>query len=88
VADDRPDRLVIAAVGRQARQLRQRDVVAPVDPGPVEPLADALDRRQLDVRALDEEHVQTLVALLGEQQAARRPAVTSRAACLLVIGLE
>ena len=88
VADDRSDGVVIAALGGEPRELGQRDVVAAVDPGPVEPLADALDRFELDVRALDEEHVQTLVALLGEQQAARRAPVTSRAAGLLVVGLE
>ena len=46
------------------------------------------DRRLVDLGALDEEHVQALVAVLGEEQVARRLAVAARAAGLLVVGLD
>jgi hypothetical protein len=53
-----------------------------------QPLRDALERLLVHGRALDEEHVQPLVARRGEQQAAGGPAVAPGAAGLLVVGLE
>src|SRR5437868_2499899 len=46
------------------------------------------EQRLVHGRALDEEYVQALVALLGEEQTARRGAVAARAAGLLVVGLH
>ncbi len=88
--DDRPD----AFPGRVATgpdlsgELADGDVVAPVEPRPPQPFGDALEHAGVEPRALDEEHVQALVALLGEQQAAGRGAVPPGSAGLLVIGLE
>ena len=43
---------------------------------------------RVELLALDEVHVQRLVAVLGQQQRTRRRAVAARAAGLLVVGLE
>ena len=97
-------RVLVAAERRhEPGQLRQRHVVARIAAlGAVEPrlhvrrlygrvaqpARNPLKGAPVDPRPLDEEHVQPLVALLGEQQAAGRQAVAPASAGLLVIGLE
>ena len=77
-----------AAVADQPGEIGQLDVVAAVHPRPHEPLGDAHERVVGELGALDEEHVQSLVTGLGQQKTPSRPAVSSGAARLLVVGLQ
>ena len=84
-AEDRPDLVVVGAGGGE---LLERQVVPPVDHVAEQPPGHLRDDVVGELAALDEEHVQALVAPLGEQQAARRAAVAARAAGLLVVRLD
>ena len=85
MADDRAHGVLLAAL---RHQLVDAHVVAPVLRARGEPVRDPVHQRVVDPGALDEEHVQPLVAALGEQERPRRPAVAARAAGLLVVGLQ
>src|SRR6266851_234586 len=83
VPDERPQLLAVAA--RDAGQLAGAEVVAPaVARVQLERRGEPREQALVDGIAFDEEDVQALVALLGEQQAPRRGAVTPGAAGLLV----
>ncbi len=90
VSDDGPNRLPGRVTVRPdiGGQLVDGDVVAPVEPGPPQPFCDPLEHARVEPRTLDEEHVEALVTLFGEQQASCRSAVSPRPAGLLVVGLE
>jgi len=88
VTDDRAGCLVRFASTRQTGEIRHREVIAAVDSSPPQPFRDTLDRALIDTSALDEEHVQALVSLLCEQQAAGRAVIAPSATSLLVVRLE
>ena len=83
VADDGAHALGLRIAGG-----RHRQVVASVDRGAQQRAGHRLERRVVDLGALDEEDVQALVAALGEEQRARRAPVAPRAPGLLVVGLD
>ena len=76
------------ALGLRIAGGRHRQVVAAVDRGAQQRAGHRLERRVVDLGALDEEDVQTLVAALREEQRARREPVAPRAPGLLVVGLD
>ena len=67
--DHRPHRVLIGTPSQEPGEVGQGHVVSPVQPRPAQPLGDAFERVLRHTGTLDEEHVQTLVTLLGEQQA-------------------
>ena len=91
VADDRPHLLGVAAEVVDAEVVRRARIAEGQRErarGARQALGHARERGVVDLGALDEEDVQPLVARLGEQQRSRRRAVASRAARLLVVGLD
>ena len=83
-----------SGVGVTSRQLEdlghlsQANVVPPINPCPAQAFGHDLERIRTNPHALDEEHVEALVALLGQEQATRWLAIAPGAARLLVIRLE
>jgi len=75
VPDHRADALVLVTRSDQPRELGQGQVVAPIKSCPPQPLGHPFKRGVVDPRALDEEDVQALVLLLGEQRAPSRLSV-------------
>src|SRR5947209_1223805 len=65
VADDRPNRLLVTARPDVGGEFADGDVVAAVQPRPAEPFGHPFEHARIEARALDEEHVKALVALLG-----------------------
>ena len=88
VADDRARRVLGIARAGEPGEVGDGDVIAPVEAGPAQALTDPFEHAVLDAGALDEEHVERLVLLLGEQQAAGGPPVAAGAPDLLVVGLQ
>ena len=88
VPDDRAHLIASSPARRSRRQLALLDVERRVRTPRASRSATARERRLVDLGALDEEHVQALVARLGEQQRSGRRAVAAGAAGLLVVGLD
>ena len=81
--EDRPD-----PIGLRVEIAERQVVDTAFGRGRLQPNGDARDGVVVDLRALDEEHVQGLVAPLGEEQRLRGHPVAPGATRLLVVGLD